>query len=110
MLPSCVSDDKLSSYLDLSAVCIHLYLIMTDVSPICSELLELMIYGKAIRCQPLWKKNGGITYHAQRSQRKTRSSIIKLLKSSPFPFALVFKNDASSLNTASFVATIEHTG
>lgn len=40
MLPSCVSDDKLSSYLDLSAVCIHLYLIMTDLSPICSELLE----------------------------------------------------------------------
>ena len=65
MLPSCVSDDKLSSYLDLSAVCIHLYLIMTDLSPICSELLELIIYRKAIRCQQLRKKNGGITYHAQ---------------------------------------------
>ena len=56
MLPSCVSDDKLSSYLDISAVCIHLYLIMTDVSPICSELLELMIYGKAIRSAALEKK------------------------------------------------------
>ena len=56
MLPSCVSDDKLSTYLDLSAVCVHLYLIMIDLSPICSELLELLIYRKAIRCQPFWKK------------------------------------------------------
>ena len=110
MLPSCVSDDKLSSYLDLSAVCIHLYLIMTDLSPICSELLELIIYGKAIRCQPLWEKNGGITYHAQRSQRRTRSSMIKLLKFFPSPFALVFKNNVSSLTTAIFIATIEHSG
>ena len=56
MLPSCVSDDKLSSYLDLSAVCIHLYLIMTDLSPICSELLELMIYRKANGVNSFGKK------------------------------------------------------